>query len=241
MANRATARDIINDSMAELGLPPATFSSALVDPNGYQAMALMNSLGEELVRLHDWQFLEKTVQYTGDGVLSEFLLPNDFGRQINQTQWDQSNRRPMQGPDNAQLWGWSHYGIVSVGIYYRYRILADKFQVFPTPAAGQQFAFYYITKNWVEDGSNAGTYKSKATTDADIPLFDRRLMICGLKAKFWSQKGFDNTVLMKEYDGILSAEKGQNQGAPVINLTFSDEHFLLNEYNVPDGTYYGSQ
>lgn len=237
MPNVDSARNILNDAAQELGLPPATFNNALADPTGYQMLGLMNSLGDELTRVHDWQFLEQVANFVGDGVTSTFPLPVDFGRQINQTQWDVSNRRPLQGPDNAQMWGWSQYGIVSVGIFYRYRILGNQLAVFPTPALNQQLAFYYITKNWVEDGNNAGTYKPKITLDSDIPRFDKRLMIAGLKLKLWNQKGFDTDNLKQEFDFVLQTEKGQNQGAPVIDLSNGRGRYLLGWGNVPEASW----
>jgi hypothetical protein len=236
---RDTAGNIVTAAAAELGLPPPTFGNPLGDPTGTQMYALLNALGVELWHVHDWQQLLKTMAFTGDGVTVAFPTPTDFARQVNQTQWDQSNRRPLQGPDNPQIWGWNQYGIVSVGVYYRYRIAGGKYEVFPVPAPAQQFALYYISKDWVEDGSNAGTFKDKITAAVDIPLYPARLLIAGLKMKFWAQKGFDTTTIGREYQGLLDAEKAQSGGAAVLNLSSGDEHFLINQYNVPEGNSYG--
>jgi hypothetical protein len=142
------------------------------------------------------------------------------------------------------VWSWSQYGIVSVGIYYRYRILDNKYTLFPVAGDGEKFSLYYISKNWVRDGLSPDPqnplYKDHITASSDVPLFDRRLMIAGLKLRFWSQKGFDTTQLAQDFNYALEAEKGQNQGAREINLTRGDEHFFLNYNNIPDGTYYGN-
>lgn len=235
-----SAGQIINDAAQELGLPPATFSSALADPTGYQMLGLLNSLGEELTRVHDWQQLLKTMEFTGDGADTQFPLPPDFGRQINQTQWDRSNTRPMQGPDSPQVWGWTQYGLVSVGVFFRYRIAGNQYEVFPVPAVGQQFALYYVSKNWVQDGNDPAIYKTKVTLSSDVPQFDRRMLICGLKSKLWAQKGFETTALQAEFRAIMDMEKAQSQGAPMISLSGSDYRYLISELNVPDGSYYGN-
>jgi hypothetical protein len=229
-----TAIDIINAACHELGLPTVALNASTGDTLGTQTLALLNALGDELTRVHDWQFLEKQMGFTGDGVLTSFPVPADFGRQVNQTQWALNNKRPMQGPDSAQMWSWNQFGIVSVGVYYRYRILGNEYAVFPMPGNGEQFALYYISKNWVIDQDPPNNPKDQITKTGDIPLFNRRLLITGLKVKLWSQKGFDTTTLQEEFDFMLEAEKGQNQGARVIDLSSNDGNPYISWQNVPE-------
>jgi len=233
----ATAIEIINAACHELGLPTVALNSATGDTLGTQSLALLNALGDELVRVHDWQFLEKTMTFVGDGVVDKFPMPDDFGRQVNQTQWATKDKRPLMGPDSPQVWSWSQYGIVSVGLYYRYRILGNQYTVFPIPANLAEFALYYISKNWVLDQDPPETFKSAITKSGDIPLFDSRLLITGLKVKLWAQKGFDTTVLQAEFDYMLAAVKAQNQGARVINLSGDCRHLYINWANIPDSGY----
>jgi hypothetical protein len=231
-----TVIEIINAATAELGLPNVALNSSTGDTIGTQSLALLNALGNELVRVHDWQFLEKVMTFTGDGITDTFPLPEDFKRQINQTQWSVSDTRPMVGPQSAQMWSWCQYGIVSQGVFIRYRILGNEYALFPIPGAGQEFALYYISKNWVLD-FNTNLPKAQATNSGDVPLFDDRLLISGLKQKLWAQKGFDTTVLQNEFNYALTSEKGQNQGAPVISLSANMGSELISIYNVPDNGY----
>lgn len=244
MPTLATAEYIINTACQELGLPPVSLASAANDPTGFQALGLLNALGEELVKIQDWQFLEKTMGFVGDGVAESFPMPVDFGRQVNQTEWNVSNRRPMMGPDSPQMWAWNKFGIVSVGVYFRYRILDNMYTIYPVPGTGVEFVLYYISKDWVRDGTSSDpqnpNYLDRIIHATDTPLFDRRLMISGLKCKLWSQKGFDTTKLEQEYSYNLATEKAQNAGAAVINLSGGNNRVLLDWNNVPDGTYYGT-
>src|SRR5688572_13310566 len=191
MAVRASVLTIVNQALQELGLPQVTTTlSALDDETGFQTLGLMNALGTQLVKVHDWQFLEKVQQFTGDGVQTQFPLPADFGRIVNQTQWASAMKRPMYGPMSAQGWSWVQYGIVSVGVYYRYRILDDLFSVFPALANGENADFFYISRNWVWDPITL-TYKDKLENDTDEPVFDNYLMTAGAKFKLWAQKGME--------------------------------------------------
>jgi hypothetical protein len=237
MTSTATASTILNAAVAELGLPLVSLTTSTGDTLAQQSLALLNALGDELIRIHDWQFLEQVMNFTGDGILDTFLLPSDFKRQINQTQWDKSARRPMMGPDSPQIWSWSQYGIVSAGVMYRYRILDNEYTLFPVPSSDEEFALYYISKNWVIDGADPNIKRDAATAPGDIPMFDKRLMITGLKVKLWAAKGFDTTALQEEFQFVLNAEKGQNQGAREIGLSGNNSHFYLNYLNIPESGY----
>lgn len=237
MGVQASVLTIVNEALQELGLPLVpTAVSAPDDQTGFQTLGLVNSLGAQLVKAHDWQFLEKTQTYLCDGIQSEFDLPEDFGRIVNQTEWSSANRRPMFGPMSPQGWSWVQFGIVSVGVYYRYRILRNKFTVFPTPAAGETINFYYISRNWVYDPV-VDEYKDKAEADLDEPVFDYALMVVGTKFKLWNAKGLDATDLGGQFAFMLEAEKAQTQGAPVISLDSRWDYLYISGQNVPDGSW----
>lgn len=235
MGTLATAQEIVDRSTNELGLAHSELISGAITQIGIQALALMNSLGEDLVRAHDWQFLEKTATFVGDGFSTSFPLPSDFGRIVNQTAWSIGQRQPMDGPTSPQMWGWLKMGLVSGDILFRYRILADRLEIFPTPGAGEQIQFYYISKRWVLAVS--GGYADTVINSADKPLFDRSLMIKGVKARLWAQKGFDTSVLAREYNDALQAIKAQDQGMPTIYLSGRRDFHLIDGQNVPDGSW----
>lgn len=197
---------------------------------------MMVALGEDLCRIHDWQFLEREVTFAGDGVNNTFDLPADFGRIVNQTLWEtKQSVSPVSGGHAPAIWGWFKYGMAGAGIVYRYRIVRNKLEVYPLPAAGAEFSFTYITKMWVK--SQANSEKDTVNTGTDVPQFDRRLMVSGLKSRLWGQKGFDTTHVDREFNMILLSEKGVSQGASVISLNRGIDSFYLSGKNVPDTGY----
>lgn len=232
-----SALNLVNRALQEIGLPQAqTIISVQDDQTGFQMHGLLNALGTQLVKVHDWQFLEKTATFVGNGVDTSFPLPVDYGRMVNQTQWASKNRRPMFGPMSPQGWSWIQFGIVSVGVYYRYRIIGNRFHVFPTPAVGEEFNFYYISKNWVYDPLK-DIYESVVDEDTDQTVFDDFLIIAGMKMKLWTAKGMEATELSREFNYMLDAEKSQTQGAPVIALDARWEYLYISGQNVPDGSW----
>ena len=237
MTTFATASDIINTALQELGMGVVSIEAAAADATGYQMLGLLNALGDEVLRSYDWQVLEKTHTFICPGGVSEFDMPSDFGRTVNQTEWAASDNRPLQGPVSPQVWAWNKYGIVSVGVYYQYRMIHGALNIFPEPAAGTEIAFYYITKNWVAEHGLFYEGRDKVVFADDIVGFDRRLMIAGLKLKFWAAKGLDTTTLKSEFDYMLSNEKSATTGAAVISLTGSNVNPLLGWNNIMDGNW----
>lgn len=228
---------LVNSALQELGLPQAqTIASAQDDQTGFQCLGLLNSLCEQLSRAHDWHFLESIAEFTGDGVSDSFDLPADFGRIVNQTQWSSAMKRPMVGPVNSQIWSWVQYGIVSVGVYYRYRVIGNKLHVFPKLADGEKINFFYISKNWAINGADSSA-KSTIDSDSDKTVFDDFLVIAGLKFKLWAAKGMDSAGLFAEFEFMLGNLKAQTAGAPVINLSGSSTGFLITGNNIPDGNW----
>lgn len=231
-----TALTLVNRALQEIGLPQVTtIVSSQDDQSGFQALGLLNALGEQLSRAHDWQFLETVAEFTGTGSADAFDMPADFGRIVNQTEWSSSNRRPMYGPVSPQGWSWVQYGVVSVGVYYRYRILGDKFHVFPTLATGEKANFFYINKNWARSAANVP--KNAIDADDDHMVYDDYLIIAGLKYKFWTAKGMDSAGLYSEFMYMMNNLKSQNAGAPVVSLDSRWDSMYISGRNVPDGSW----
>lgn len=232
-----TAQQILNAANAELGLPAATFNGPPGDQTGRQASAMIQAIGDDLCRVHDWQFLEKQHEFTATGAEDHYSLPDDFGRIVNQTFWASSDSDQVRGPVSSQTWGWLKYGLMGTdGTPYRYRILNNLMRVHPRPPADTEFVFYYIKKNWVLTYITA---VEKATVDlaGDQPMFDGRLMVSALKVRLWGQKGFDTTQVQQEFNFVLASEKSISQGAPVIDLTGGRQSYLISSGNLPEGNW----
>ena len=235
MPSYATATQIIDAAFQELGLGASNIALGAADPTTYQAVGLLNALGNEVNRSHDWTQLTKQFAIYGDGATTDFSLPGDFARQVNQTQWAASSKLPMLGPTSPQMWAWLQYGLTSgsAGVQYQYKLSAnDKFSVFPAPAAGEVIQFTYISSDWVYI-TNVG-YTNTIENGDVFPLLDARLMIAGLKFKLWAAKGMDTTMLAQEYNFILQNEKQATQGAREISLTGYSGNGLLGFGNVPE-------
>jgi hypothetical protein len=162
-------------------------------------------------------------------------LPSDWLKQTPNTEWDRTNRWPLLGPKSAQEWAYLKGGIVSAGPRMRYRIMGDKFELNPNPAADKNLSFEYISKNWVE--SSAGTGKTKFTADDDVHVFDDHLLVLGLKLRWLMSKGLAYDWVYAEYMDRLNKLQAQNKSAPILSLAPATQSILLGVGNLPETGY----
>jgi len=172
-------------------------------------------------------------------VQTKYAFPADYQRLIDRTQWDKSKHWEMLGPENPQQWQWLKSGYIATGPRIRWRILGNSFQIWPGVTTAEYLGFEYISKNWVVDAN--GNTKDRFTADTDVCLFDTRVMVAGLKLKYFATKGFETQLLQDEFDSILSAVMGAEQGAPMLSFAPRLSNILLGQENLPDSGYGVSQ
>ena len=293
-----TMLQLVQQATAELGLgvPNAVAGNTATDV--VQILALLNAVGNELQRLHEWQALDIeyrfTAQYlettgdtttnsavitnmastagldgtymvTGNGVpqdtyvlsndsatqvtltqaltstatgetitftKTKYTFPADYDRMVNRTNWDKTNHWEMIGPESAQQWQWLKSGYIQTTPRVRYRQLGGTFQIWPPIGASNYYGFEYISKNWVLDASGNG--KSSFTADDDTCIFPDRLMVLGLKLKYFEIKGFETTALYRDYIYQFDSAKSMDAGAATLSLSGNREALLIGYESIPD-------
>lgn len=170
---------------------------------------------------------------------TKYAMPSDYQRIVDRTQWDKSKHWEMLGPESPQQWQWLKSGYIATGPRIRWRILGNTFQIWPGVTTAEYLGFEYVSKNWVTDAG--GTAKGSFTADTDTCLFDDRLMVAGLKLKYFATKGFETQILQDDYDSILAAVMGAEQGAPMLSMAPRLSNILLGPENIPDSNYGVSQ
>lgn len=184
--------------------------------------------------------LSQTATATDTGVTLNFCqtmytLPSDWQRPIPNTQWDKTRRWVMLGPTAPQMWQWLKSGYIATGPRIHYRILGNKFQIWPQIAANEYLGFEYVSKNWAYN--SGGTAQSSMATDADTCVYDDSLMIAGLKKLYWEVKGFDTTRFEMDYQTVLNSLLAGDKGARILRMAGRPANILINQTNVPDSGY----
>jgi hypothetical protein len=222
---------IVQAIQSELALP----LNGLLDATGQQLASLMTSAGIELMLFYPWQQLSKDFTVVLDGVSQEYNLPTDWEYFVDQTQWDSSNQWPLMGPTSAQQWQWLQNGVVSSMPRIRWRVRANKFQVFPVTETST-LVMEYISGEWVTSSDGLTFYRT-IQTGTDISLLDPFLLQKYVKLKFWESKGFNTAAFRDDFMRVYWNLLGKDKGAPVLSLVPSRRSNLITVYNVPDGSW----
>lgn len=166
-----------------------------------------------------------------------YSMPADFDRQVDRTHFDKSKRWEMLGPETGQQWQWLKSSYISTGPRIRYRIMADKFQIWPLPATEDYLGFEYVSSYWVTATGGSAPTKTAFSVDTDTCVFPDRLMVLGVKLKYFEIKGFDTTAFYRDYQRHLSLSKAADAGSPSLSMAPRMADVLIGWENIPDSNF----
>jgi hypothetical protein len=165
----------------------------------------------------------------------KYELPTGFDRITDRTQYDKSKRWEMLGPETPQQWQWLKSSYISTGPRIRWRIMGQQFQIWPLTSTNEYLSFEYISSNWAT--SATGTTQSSLIHDTDTCIFPDRLVILGLKKKYFEIKGFDTSSFQRDYDMQLNIAKANDAGSATLSLAPRIANVLIGWENIPDANY----
>jgi hypothetical protein len=166
-----------------------------------------------------------------------YPLPPDYETITDNTHWDKTKHWQMLGPVDAQQWQWLKSGYISTGPRVRWRILGNKFQIWPPYNTQEYLGFEYRSKGFVRSATDQ--VKNSFTADDDTTVFDDRLLVLYTKLKYFQVKNFDTTALYQDYMRYLSIVKANDKGSATLSFAPQPNAVLIGWANIPD-TGYGS-
>jgi hypothetical protein len=126
----------------------------------------------------DWQVLQERHSFTTIAAeIQTAGLPADFDRAVLDTAWDETLRRRLCGPLNAQEWAEAKSGTIG-RIEPAFAIMGDTYRLSPTPLAGSTIAFTYIRK--AIGKNDDGDLLARFAADTDTTLWDDELITLGM-------------------------------------------------------------
>jgi hypothetical protein len=232
--------EIVQQSFDELGLYPRPITAVgAQDQLTQQITALYSAVGQMLVTRRVWRGLLRQHVVTTPVPVTTLQLPSDYQRPINQAEWDRSSHWPLMGPMTPQQMATIHSGIISDGPRTRFRLLGNTVELSPASAANQTFVFGYVSSGWVvhNDGTGTLTYLTRPVGDADVAMFNDRLMVAGIKLRFNQAKGFDTVSFAEDFQVMLDDALAQDSGAQKLSMAAWPGTYLVGVQNVPDGSW----
>lgn len=178
---------------------------------------------------------------TGDGTgtytfgQTKYVLPSGFDRITDRTQYDKSKRWEMLGPESPQQWQFLKSSYISTGPRIRWRIMGQEFQIWPLTSTNEYLGFEYISSSWATSAS--GTPQDSFLQDTDTCIFPSRLMVLGIKKKYFEIKGFDTTAFERDFQMELQISKANDAGSATLSFAPQAANVLIGWENIPDANY----
>lgn len=181
-----------------------------------QMRALANQEGTELMRRGSWQVLTKETTFNALAQEAQTgVIPEDFDHMLNETFYNRTRKRQVVGPLTPKEWQ-EQKSIVATVLYDSYRIRGGSILMIPVPSAGDEYAFEYISNQWVL--STDQEPKTAFTADSDTSVLDEELITLGVIWRFLKAKGFDYAESFRTYELQVSQALARDGSKRTVNF-----------------------
>ncbi len=202
---------------------------------------------------------------TGPGTFqfgrSDYALPADFKKPVDNTFWDRSRFWSMRGPQSPQQWQLyksSVIGRATIQRRYRFRSVWSQggtaiggsfgtdgigdvpaFRTFlsidPTPFDnGAQFVFEYVSSGWCQ--SVAGIPQSSWQADTDVAADPELEYLIGLDLawRLLRRLGLSYAEELDEYARQVDKAMAHDGGSAILDMTPNNNLSLIGPWNLPE-------
>ena len=227
----------IQQACLQLALPKPAGVYDSLDETAQLMGAVANLAGILLTDNFSWQDLQQKFSITGNGVQTEFDLPDDFACFVDNTGWSMALRRPVLVLNPQQWAAISAWLSQSFYINPACRLYQNKLQFMSPPPDTAPITFQYKIRNWVIDGDDPALFKDMLTKNTDSPRFDWMMMVLAIKTKWLEQKGMNTAAAQSDLNDRYLQLTQKDEVAPILQLsgpTPGSFRYLDNLYNTPD-------
>ena len=209
---------VVQDVCEVVGVERLTtiFGSLNAQRTQQEMLACANEMAQQMARdTRDWSTLTGTATLIGDGVATDFAMPDDFWRMLlNGNVWSSlSALVPLRFIGSYDEWlrrsataYWDSRG--------SYIILGDRMHIQPTLGAGMTATFGYISNLCIKN--TAGARLDRFMADDDSYVLDERLLKLNMIWKWKSNKGSPYAEDMGTFFDAFAMKAGHDQPAPVL-------------------------
>lgn len=173
---------------------------------------LVNEVAEDIAQYRDWQGLQSVATLAGNGVITDFALPVDYGRMMVDTQVQSAAYR---------LWGYFRYDDLSSFLRDKaagfraspggWIITGGKIKFNPAPTGSSSFP--YIASTWASAAD--GTRKARFDADTDTFMLPERLLKLALIWRWRENKKLDSSGDMEAFTKALDEYAAKDGGSRV--------------------------
>lgn len=237
-----TLLQIVQAACDEVGIPrPAAIVSS-TDASAQQLLALANRDGLDLSlrqgSMGGWQQLSKEYVFETVAALDHYEFPADLAYFASTTQWDRTQRWPLNGPASPSEWQVLKSATIgSVGPRTRFRIKSNLIYLDPVPTDARTIVFEYYSNAWVSSADETRV-STRWQSDSDVPLLPDDALVMGLIWRYLRAKRLDYAEEFAMCEEYIAQSLGRSGMAQTLSLVGGSSGVrLIDECNIPDGNY----
>lgn len=224
----ATLLETIQEFCSRTGIRRPASVSGSSDVQILQIMGLANEICELLSDEYIWNELVREATFTSvagedQGEVTTHAT-NGFLAVVGNTLYDRTQKVPLYGPMNAQMWQ-QNKAFIPAGPLYRYRIRGGNLLFSPAADAGHTIAFEYYSKNIIYNTTD-DEYKSAFTKDGDTFLLDAKLLLLGLRWKWKNEKGLPYAEEYEHFQRACRNGAARDATKPTIYMDGDPDYFV---------------
>ena len=208
-----TAGKIINQAAVEVGLVEVVDAYASVDAHFIRLRGLLKTVGFDLCKRRDWKVLVKECTVTGDGTTTEFNLPADYLRMVDDSGFNRSSGWSI-GLLSSKGWQYLKARSLTSTVTTLYRIIQGRIVFYQAPASGTVVAFDYVSRYWVKSSGASTADLYEPASAGDVVMFEPDLVWRLLRTKFLVVTG---QAAADEYDKAVN-DAADTEPARVLSL-----------------------
>ena len=177
--------------------------------------------GKELATRAAWQRLTKEQTFTSTATEAQAnALATDADWIVPDTFYNRTQKRQVVGPLASKEWA-AQKAITATVLFDSFRLRGNSILMLPTPAAGDTYAYEYVSLYWVDTDADGDGEAASWASDTDTALLDERLMKLGVVWRWKKAKGLDYAEDFRTYEILVTQAIGRD-GART-KLDFSSE------------------
>lgn len=175
---------------------------------------------------------------------SDYPVPADFQRVLDNTMWDRSRFWSMRGPQSPQQWQLyksSVIGRATIQRRFRFREVNGNqvFSIDPVPTDnGAALVWEYVSNGWCK--SAAGAPQTRWQADTDVGVLDEYLLTLGTRWRMLRRLGMSYSEELDEYEREVSRALATDGGAAILSLVPVDNNLTpIGPWNLPETNFGG--
>lgn len=208
---------IIQTAADRCSLARPTAVTSDTDANIKMMLRLATEEGQSLRDRVDWQEITKEHTFTTVAAAAQTSsVPDDFHRVIPDTMFNRDTNRKVWGPMSPNEWQLIQSSLVT-RVDPAFRLRGGTILFSPTPTAGENVYYEYVSKNWCQ--SSGGTEQSAWAADTDTGILDENMMALGVIWRFKRARGLDYSEEFNEYERRVNHAMQRDGSRPRIYLS----------------------